>query len=152
MSSSVMSSGGASSATGGTGGCVEPPGGSGGNCLLGQNECDHDCDGYLAMKCCGGTDCADEDANAHPEQTTPFAGPIKPPFTTKPYDFDCDGLEEPAISAVQCTGILCDLAQDQFLTLDGSPVQCGDTGLFGDCAVVPCGPTDTTPDYPQLCL
>jgi hypothetical protein len=53
------------------------------------SSCDEDGDGYdNAM--CGGKDCCDHDANAHPGQTGWFAAQDN----CKSFDYDCDGKEE----------------------------------------------------------
>jgi hypothetical protein len=102
---------------GGTGGvdCTNPDG-------------DHD--GHDAVEC-GGDDCDDGDDRAYPGQTDYFSTERK---TKGGYNFDCDpdGNETPLYGTTACNAIgQCPLT-DVFIA--SSPVPCGQSNNFGDCA------------------
>jgi hypothetical protein len=80
-------------------------------------------------------DCDDADPLAHPGQQQYFA---KPTQGTQSFDYDCDGLEEPEITAT----VNCKKSQFGGCTGDGwinAPPACGQPGGFGTCQASPAG-------------
>jgi hypothetical protein len=62
------------------------------------NHCDCDNDTYMAMSC-GGSDCCDNDANAHPGQTSFYPSPDR----CLSYDYNCDTMLETEWGAFACS-------------------------------------------------
>jgi hypothetical protein len=94
--------------------------------------CDVDGDNYLSVACDGGTDCDDDDLDAHPGQTKYFDVPRKGGGMS--YDYDCDGKETRETPVVKCEGFLCGYNTNVFL----KDVACGQMGTYGNCDIF-CG-------------
>jgi hypothetical protein len=111
-SSSAAASSASSSSSSSTGGCTT----------------DLDGDGFISWKC-GGDDCADEDARAHPGagfQATPVKGERRNP--TLDFDFDCN---DAVTAETQVCTLGCNTQKPGFK----QPVACGDMAPLGSCAV-----------------
>jgi hypothetical protein len=75
-----------------------PPPDAGGD---GSIDCDQDHDGYLSNSAqCGGNDCCDTDANAHPGQTAFFT---TVDVGCMSWDYNCDGTQEMEWGAFACS-------------------------------------------------
>lgn len=112
--------------------------GSGGSDAGCQLPCDCDGDG-VESETCGAKDCADDDANVKPGQSTYMLSPSKNPKIG--FDFDCSGsADREHTVALKCLGLAlasCDTVSQGFLeALPG----CGEAGDWGSCkkGVVTC--------------
>ena len=86
-----------------------------------------------------GDDCNDQNSDVHPGQTRYFSTGQSPPGNTKPFDYDCDGVETTKLAGQQvacaksppdCTGA----------GWRGSIPSCGGTGTYVECGSYPsCG-------------
>jgi len=136
--SAASSSTASSSSSSGVGGCT----------------IDDDQDGVLSWMCNPANpndptkDCGDEDPLAHPNatafQASPISGTRGP--NTAPYDFNCNGVEEPETKTVSCSGAVC---SDTTTIGFAAVVPCGSTSQLGTCGgALPCkfqpGTTQTT--------
>jgi hypothetical protein len=100
---------------------------------------DEDGDGAISWQCPGGTDCADQDARAHPGAAF-FTGPsimgARSPGTLS-YDFDCDQKETMEWPKLVCNGASC-ATPPQTQGFNSAEVACGNSGMLGHCAGLPC--------------
>ena len=131
-----------SSSMGGAGGAAS----SNASSSSGPCTTDADGDGAVSWQCPGGTDCADQDFNAHPEPPmvsfgkAPIQGPKAP--GTKDYDFNCNGNEEGETLVLKCGMVGCN-PQNQIGVQFA--VACGGTALLGHCAAITCAWTPENP-------
>lgn len=89
---------------------------------------DYDGDGYDSDQCVTGTDCYDNNANAHPGQTSYFS-------TDRgdgSYDYNCDG------SQTKHDPILCDSLNFGWSSIEGVIPSCGATGNYCKPGCVGC--------------
>lgn len=94
----------------------------GGTCV--GVDCDFDNDGALRDDAhCGGTDCDDADSRAKPGQTAFFTTPR----SIGGYDFDCDGVAEPALPTS------CSICPGQATLVPPGEGGCGVTGQVWAC-------------------
>jgi hypothetical protein len=104
--------------------------------------CDEDQDTYDARGTCGGNDCCDTDAKAHPGQTTFFAQAD----ACGSFDYNCNGqldAQYPVNLTCGGTGLSGCSGGSAFL---GDP-GCGNSGLFATCVangLLACQPGDET--------
>ena len=113
---------------------------------------DSDMDGFAStvLGSCG-TDCADMDEGAHPDQTE-FSGEMHGggPGQPRGYDWNCDGVAERRHTAVLgCSGDPCDSGEGW---LDPLP-ECGATARWGRCtgSGLSCGEEVLEPSRQQTC-
>ncbi len=103
-------------------------GGSDAGCKL---PCDCDGDG-VESETCGGKDCADDDADVKPGQSTYMLKPSDNPKIG--FDFDCSGsADREHTTPVKCLGLAltsCDTVTQGFL--EALP-ECGQAGDWGTC-------------------
>jgi len=140
------SGGGSGGAAGGCTGCLQ-----GETCVAGECVCastvehfyrDADLDGFgdpnMGDMFCGtaptgwvrsDTDCCDSDDRARPNQADGFDTPSN--CADLGYDFNCNGLEEKALTAL-AGGICCD-ASEQPGWYNGVIPECGETDTFNGC-------------------
>lgn len=110
----------------------------------GGDPCDLDQDGFRASKQeCGGNDCCDYDARAHPGEQA-F-------FTTADacgsFDYDCSGSDEPEFAKVNCTiGVFACNGSG----FEQSPPACGVVATFDACNLG-LGCFTTARQQPQSC-
>ena len=89
--------------------------------------CDLDGDGYLsAASDCGGNDCCDNDARAHPGQTSFFTTAD----ACSSFDYDCDGKTEPEYAQVNCTIAIFACNGSGF---EQAPPACGVVATYDTC-------------------
>lgn len=133
--------------SGGVGGTISPSGGAGAGGGIGgsgggtttstSDACPVDKDGDLAISwmCAGGTDCADDDVNAHPGiadySSTPIQNQAAP--NTDPYDKNCDGVVEKETKVLGCKLFYCPGGKG----FKGD-VACGASAPLGHCGGIPC--------------
>jgi len=130
----ATSAGGGASGSGGTAGTAGSAG-SAPDAAAGSSGCvvACDCDGDLVEnETCGGKDCADDDADVKPGQSTYM---LKPSKNAKiGFDFDCSGsADREHTQAVKCLGLAltsCDTVTQGFL--EALP-ECGQVGEWGTC-------------------
>lgn len=104
------------------------PDGSSKDAQADANDCDQDGDGYKAKGVCGGTDCCDTDADAHPKQTMFFTSAD----ACGSFDYNCDGtIETETTPNIMCggTGLLGCTGGPGFT---GNPT-CGATAPYCNC-------------------
>lgn len=137
------------SATGGATATVAGSGGGGSGAGEGGGgaapSCDADADGHDAIGACGGDDCDDESADAHPGQGAFFPAAR----ADGSYDWNCDGDEETETPKVTCEGGLgCGFAQGD--TGFEQEVACGAVAEVGSCDGIPCS-FDGSAEVTQRC-
>ena len=103
-------------------------------------QCDQDADGHASLGGCGGDDCCDTDARAHPGDTAYF----EDQDACGSFDYDCNGREDPQHGQAGCNldffGGSC--GGDGF----ASSTACGATGSYTSCnyAVFTCSTSSST--------
>jgi hypothetical protein len=96
---------------------------------VGTTDCDLDGDGYRAAgDPCGGDDCCDSDADAHPDQTGFFTQADR----CNSFDYDCSGTLTLQYGQVSCGLDPSGCSGDGF----AQPQSCGATALFEQCDLV----------------
>jgi hypothetical protein len=96
----------------------------------GAVNCDVDGDTYKGKQC-GGDDCDDGDADAHPNQTNWFsAGPSK---GNKTWDYDCDGTVEQEFTMADICNAGGECPKSNLYVGIATPPACGLPGAWGSC-------------------
>jgi hypothetical protein len=78
---------------------------------------------------CGGDDCDDTDARAHPGQTSYF----EEANAVIGFDYDCSGTPTQEFATDACTGVTCTTAS---VFISDTPVACGSDAVFATCTML----------------